>query len=80
MSVNGDSTVQGDIMTIVLSNLNGSDISVNNTTQPISIRLARPPDQYPQYQIHTLSNGTLNYHQVITFKFFSFSFIFQILD
>ena len=75
MSVNGDSGVQGDVMTIVLSNVDGTEISVKNTTQPISIRLTRPADQYPQYQIHTLSNTSLNYHQVITFKFF---FLFYI--
>lgn len=75
MSVNGDSTVQGDVMTIVLSNINGSEISVKNTTQPISIRLTRPIDQHPHYQMHTLSNKSLNYHQVSISQSF---FLFQI--
>ena len=64
MSVTGKSTVQGDIMTIVLSHMNGSEVSIRNTSQPIVIRLTRPIDQYPEYQTHAVLETSLRYHRV----------------
>lgn len=64
MSVSGKSAVQGNVMTIVISHMNGSEISVKNTSKPIAIRLARPLDQYAEYQTHTLLGTSLRYHRV----------------
>ena len=64
MSVSGKSAVQGDVMTIVISHMNGSEISFKNTSKPIAIRLARPLDQYAEYQTHTLLGTSLRYHRV----------------
>jgi hypothetical protein len=64
MSVSGKSAVQGDVMTIVLSHMDGSEISVKNTSKPIFIRLTRPLDQYAEYQTHSLLGTSLRHHRV----------------
>ena len=64
MSVKGKSTVKGDVTTIVVSDMNGSEIPIKNTSKPIVIRLTRPIDQYPEYQTHTLLQTSLRYHHV----------------
>ncbi len=40
-SAHGNSNVQGSVVTIILSRPDGSEIPVQNTTNPISIRLTR---------------------------------------
>ena len=63
-SANGKSSVQGSVVTIILSRGDGSEISVENTTKPISIRLTRPIDKRPKYQEHELYGTSFQYHKV----------------
>lgn len=64
MNIDGQSNVTGDVISIVLSNKDGSELSVQNTSKPIVIRLTRPKEKYPKYQIQTLLGTSLQYHQV----------------
>ena len=63
-STHGKSSVQGNVVTIVLSQSNGSEISVQNTTKPISIRLTRPVDKRPKPQQHHLKGTSFQYHKM----------------
>ena len=63
-SANGNSTVQGNVVTIILSRPDGSEISVQNTSKPISIRLNRPIDKQPKPQDHELYGTAFQYHKV----------------
>lgn len=63
-SAHGKSSVQGSVVTVILSRSDGTEISVKNTTKPISIRLTRPIDKQPQAQNHQLLGTTLQYHKV----------------
>lgn len=63
-SANGNSSVQGSVVTIILSRPDGTEIPIQHTTKPISIRLARPVEKRPQYQAHRLTGTTLQYHRV----------------
>ena len=49
-SAKGNSSVQGSVVTIILSNPDGSEIPVQHTSKPITIRLSRPVDKRPKYQ------------------------------
>ena len=42
MNIDGQSNVTGDVISIVLSNTDGSEIPVKNTSQPIVIHVTRP--------------------------------------
>lgn len=63
-SAHGNSTVQGNVVTIILARPDGSEISVQNTSKPISIRLNRPVDKQPKAQEHQLYGTTFQYHKV----------------
>lgn len=63
-SAHGNSNVQGNVVTIVLARPDGSEISVQNTSKPISIRLNRPVDKQPKAQEHQLYGTTFQYHKV----------------
>ena len=63
-SANGNTAVQGSVVTIILSRPDGSEMPVTNTTKPISIRLSRPIDKQPKYQIHESHGTTFRYHKV----------------
>lgn len=63
-SAHGGSSVQGNVVTVILSRPDGSEISVKNTTKPISIRLTRPIDKRPKAQNHHLSGTTFQYHRM----------------
>ena len=58
------SGVQGSVVTIILSQPDGSEMSVKNATEPISIRLTRPIDKRPAYQQQELQGTTMQYHKV----------------
>ncbi|CAF4701930.1 unnamed protein product [Rotaria sp. Silwood1] len=60
----GNSHVQGSVVTIILSRPNGSEMSVKNTTKPISIRLNRPIDKQPKYEQYELHGRSFQYHKV----------------
>ncbi|CAF0835622.1 unnamed protein product [Adineta ricciae] len=63
-SANGNTGVQGSVVTIILSRPDGSEMPVTNTSKPISIRLSRPIDKQPKYQIHESHGTTFRYHKV----------------
>ncbi|CAF1143554.1 unnamed protein product [Rotaria sordida] len=63
-STHGNSHVQGSVVTIILSRPDGGEISVTNTTKPISIRLTRPIDKRPKFQEHELYGTSFQYHKV----------------
>jgi hypothetical protein len=63
-SAHGHSNVQGSVVSIILSRPDGSEIPVQNTTKPISIRLTRPVDKRPKYQEHELYGTSFTYHKV----------------
>ncbi|CAF4402568.1 unnamed protein product [Rotaria socialis] len=63
-STHGNTSVQGSVVTIILSGPDGSEMSVKNTTKPISIRLTRPIDKQPQYQQYDLQGKSFQYHKV----------------
>lgn len=56
--------VQGNVVTIVLSQPDGSEMSVTNSTEPISIRLTRPIDKRPAYQQQEVQGTAMQYHKV----------------
>lgn len=58
------SGIQGNVVTIVLSQPDGAEIAVRNSSQPISIRLTRPMDKRPPYQEQELHGTALQYHKV----------------
>jgi hypothetical protein len=64
-STHGNSGVQGSVVTIVLSNPDGSEMLVKNTTEPIAIRLVRPVDKRPVPQDFELHGTSFQYHKVI---------------
>lgn len=64
-SAHGKSTVHGSVVTVILSKSNGSEISVKNTTKPISIRLNRLAEKQSKYEEHELQGSSFNYHKVI---------------
>ncbi len=63
-SAHGNSGVQGSVVTIILSRPDGSEMPVQNTTKPISIRLTRPVDKRPKFQQHDLHGTSFQYHKV----------------
>ncbi|CAF4848191.1 unnamed protein product, partial [Rotaria sp. Silwood2] len=63
-SKHGHSNVEGSVVTIILSRPDGSEMSVQNTTKPISIRLSRPIDKQPKYQQYELHGRSFQYHKV----------------
>ncbi|CAF0748743.1 unnamed protein product [Adineta steineri] len=63
-STHGNSSVQGSVVTIILSRPDGSEMPIKNTTQPISIRLSRPIDKQPKYEQHQLYGTSFQYHKV----------------
>ncbi|CAF1487008.1 unnamed protein product [Rotaria magnacalcarata] len=63
-SASGNTNVQGSVITIVLSNPDGSEMPVTNSTEPIAIRLTRPVDKRPKFQEHELHGTSLQYHKV----------------
>ncbi|CAF1019415.1 unnamed protein product [Rotaria sordida] len=63
-STHGNSNVQGSVVTIILSRPDGSEMSIKNTTKPISIRLTRPIDKQPKYQQYELYGNSFQYHKV----------------
>ncbi|CAF3946958.1 unnamed protein product [Adineta steineri] len=63
-SAHGDSNVQGSVVTIILSRPDGSEMPIQNTTKPISIRLTRPVDKQPPFQIHESHGTTFRYHKM----------------
>lgn len=63
-SAHGNSSVQGSVVTIILSRSDGSEIPVQNTSKPISIRLTRPEDKRPKFQTHQVHGTSFQYHRV----------------
>jgi hypothetical protein len=63
-SIHGNSSVQGSVVTIILSRPDGSKVPIQNTTKPISIRLTRPIDKRPKAQEHELHGTKFQYHKV----------------
>ena len=63
-SAHGNSSVQGSVVTIVLSRPDGSKVPVQNTSKPIAIRLPRPIDKQPKAQEHELYGTDFRYHKV----------------
>jgi hypothetical protein len=63
-SAHGNSSVQGSVVTIILSRADGSEISVQNTSKPISIRLNRPLNKRPTTQEHQVQGTSFQYHRV----------------
>ena len=63
-SAHGKSSVQGSVVTIILSRPDGTEIPVQHTAKPISIRLTRPAEKRPKYQAHKLTGTSLQYHRV----------------
>ncbi len=63
-SAHGDSSVRGSVVTIILSRPDGSEMPVQNTTKPISIRLTRPVDKQPKFQVHESYGTSFRYHRV----------------
>ena len=63
-STHGHSTVQGSVVTIVLSRPDGSEMSVQNTSKPIAIRLNRPADKQPKSETYDLFGTRFQYHKV----------------
>jgi hypothetical protein len=57
------SGIQGSVVSIILSHPNGSEMLVQNTTQPISIRLKRPENKRPKYQENELHGKSFGYHK-----------------
>lgn len=72
-SAKGNSSVQGSVVTIILSNPDGSEIPVQHTSKPIAIRLSRPADKRPKYQTHELLGTEMRYHKVRLLEKFDFS-------
>lgn len=64
LSATGNSNVQGSVVTIILSNSDGSEMPVTNTTKPIAIRLTRPADKQPKPQENELRGISFQYHKV----------------
>ncbi len=63
-SAHGNSNVQGSVVSIILSRPDGSEMLVQNATQPISIRLTRPIDKRPKFQENQLHGTSFQYHKV----------------
>jgi hypothetical protein len=63
-SAHENSNVQGSVVSIILSRPDGSEMPVQNTTKPISIRLTRPIDKRPKFQEHQLYGTSFSYHKV----------------
>ncbi|CAF0819785.1 unnamed protein product, partial [Didymodactylos carnosus] len=64
-STTGNSTVEGSVVTIILTNNNGTEIPVQNTSKPISLFLTRPQNKMPDIQEHELYNLNMKYHKAI---------------
>ncbi|CAF0958355.1 unnamed protein product [Adineta ricciae] len=64
-STHGHSSVEGSVVTIILSRPDGSEMPVQNTTKPISIRLTRPVDKRPKYEHYDLNGTFFRYHKMI---------------
>jgi len=58
-SVHGNTTIQGSVITIILSRPDGSEMPVKNTTKSISIRLTRPIDKWAKFQEKELHGTSL---------------------
>jgi hypothetical protein len=67
VSKNGKSNIQGSVVTIILSQSNGSEIPVQNTTRPISIRLTRPENKRPPFERYEVQGNQFRYHKVKSF-------------
>lgn len=63
-SARGNTSIQGSVVTIILSRPDGSEMTLRNTTKPISIRLNRPIDQQPKSETYDLVGTTFQYHKV----------------
>ena len=63
-STHGHSSVEGSVVTIILSRPDGSEMPVQNTTKPISIRLTRPVDKRPKYEHYDLNGTLFRYHKM----------------
>ena len=72
-SATGGSRVQGNVVTILLSQTNGSEMVVENATTPITIRLKRPANKRPKAENHELYGTALKYHKVRFDHHFLFS-------
>lgn len=64
ISTRANTGVQGSVVTIILSKSDGSEMGIENTTQPIAIRLPRPVDKQPKYQENQLHGRSFQYHKV----------------
>jgi hypothetical protein len=63
-SAKGNASVQGSVVTIILSRPDGTEISVEHTSKPISIRLTRPMEKQSIYRQHQLNGTSFQYHKV----------------
>ncbi|UJR29011.1 hypothetical protein I4U23_010229 [Adineta vaga] len=63
-SAHGHSSVEGSVVSIILSRPDGSEMPVQNTSKPISIRLTRPIDKRPKPEQYELNGTFFRYHKL----------------